>query len=239
MKFDIHITKGKYGNIVALESLDLSVQTGECVGILGANGAGKTTALQAVLKTVATEERTIRMGDKDLSKLATWQLAHEGIGFAPDGSWSFDSLTVLDNLRYVYEINSKDIAEKNPQVLLDKVFRIFPRLLERKKQLAGTLSGGERKMLALSRVLMLTPKVMILDEPSSGLAPIMVSELYRAIAAIKAEGDVAIILAEQNAKMCLSVSDRCLLLDLGNVVASGTPEELSQNDEIRRAYFGS
>lgn len=238
MRFEAHITEARYGNIVALNTLDVSVETGKCVGILGANGAGKTTAIQAILKTVTTRERKVTLGDEDLTSLDTWQLAHHGIGFAPDGSWSFDNLTVMDNLKYVHFINVKNVDDKNPQVLLEKVFNIFPRLFERKNQMAGTLSGGERKMLALSRVLMLTPKVMILDEPSSGLAPIMVNELYKSIAGIKAEGKVAIVLAEQNAKMCMEISDECLLLDLGTVVASGSPAHLSQNDEIRKAYFG-
>ncbi len=240
MIFEVQIENAHYKNVVAVERISFKVGVGQIVGILGANGAGKTTALLCIMGSVASGSRKLVLDGIDISGLPTWLLARHGIGFCPDGAWCFRSLTVQENLKNVYILNKEvsknmDIDVKNP---FEKVFGLFPVLRERRSQLAGTLSGGERKMLSIGRVLMLNPKVLVLDEPSSGLAPKTVGELYRAIATIKKAATAAIILAEQNAEICLKISDLCLALEQGRVVLEGPSSRLSENSDVRKAYLG-
>jgi branched-chain amino acid transport system ATP-binding protein len=187
MRFEAFIEQASYGSVVALHQISLRVDPGKVVGILGANGAGKTTMIRALLNNIAAAKRTVSLGETDLSALPTWKWRSTA-WVRSRGSWCFENMSVMENLTSPFAVNEKYIERKNMQELLHVVFKLFPVLKARKSQLAGTLSGGERKMLAIGRVLMLSPKVMLLDEPSSGLAPIMVKELYKAIEAIKAAG---------------------------------------------------
>ena len=237
MIFEAEVESAHYGNVIALQRMSLKAEAGRTVGILGANGAGKTTSLLSIMGTVASKFRKLILDGMDLSGVPTWKLAREGIGFCPDGAWCFSDLTVMENLQSVYDVCAKKraTAAKNP---MEEVFQLFPVLEERKSQFAGTLSGGEKKMLAIARVLMIKPKVMILDEPSSGLAPKLVGELYRSIAKIKKTANAAIILAEQNAKICLKISDYCFVLEQGKVVLEGSASNLYDDEKIREAYLG-
>lgn len=240
MIFEARIEKARYGNLVALEGISLTAALGQLIGILGANGSGKTTALMAIMGSLPSFYRKVTLDGVDVSNLPVWLLARRGVGFCPDGAWSFETLSVLENLRNVHHLMARATRDSrlmasNP---LEDVFRLFPILRERQKQQAGTLSGGERKMLAVGRVLMTSPKVMLLDEPSSGLSPLMVKELYRAIVRIKKAASTSIVLTEQNAEVTLRVANYCLVLGEGRLVTEGTAANLARDDEVRKAYLG-
>lgn len=240
MIFEAVVQNAQYGRVVALEKLTLRVGAGQVVGILGANGAGKTTSLRAIVGNVICETRKLFLDEEDLSGLPTWQLARRGIVFCPDGAPCFGTLTILENLASVYTVCKTEVQTKGKTYdeLLGDVFSLFPVLRDRQHQLAGTLSGGERRMLALGRVLMLAPTVLLLDEPSAGLAPKIVGELYRAIARIKRAANAAIVLAEQNAKVCFKISNHGVVLEQGRVAVEGSSSQLSENDEVRKVYLG-
>ena len=239
MTFEAKIERAHYGHVTALERISLKGESGYVVGILGSNGAGKTTALRAIIGTISSEFRQVTLENNDLSKLSVHLLARKGINFCPDGAWCFQNMTVFDNLYGVYVVNRpRRVKATLLDSLLEEVFQLFPILKERRDQISATLSGGERKMLAIGRVLMNSPKVLLLDEPSSGLAPIIVKELYRAISKIKKAGRSALILSEQNAEIALKISDYCMVIEQGRVVLEGRAIDVSNNPEIRKAYIG-
>jgi branched-chain amino acid transport system ATP-binding protein len=233
--FEASITSAQYGEITALEGISIKADKGQIISMLGANSAGKTTALLSIVNAVKCKKRIIHFDGREISDLPTWKLARSGIIFCPDGSPCFTSMTVLDNLIYVTKVNN--LSFKN--FALDDVYDFFPVLKQRENQRAGTLSGGERKMLAISRVLMMNPKVLLIDEPSSGLSPKMTIELYNAIKRIKNSGQTGIILAEQNASAALTISDYCIILSERNVVSEGPSEIIRSKSDLVKAYLGS
>ncbi|HBW34368.1 ABC transporter ATP-binding protein [Desulfosporosinus sp. BICA1-9] len=225
----------RYGVIPALKGISLNVKAGEVVALIGSNGAGKTTTLKAISGLLCLAEGTIKFDGHDISKLKADQIVKLGIIHVPEGRGIFPNLTVLENLMlgaYVRKDKPKIASD------LQNVFEKFPRLYERKAQYGGTLSGGEQQMLAIGRSIMASPKLLLLDEPSMGLAPIVVKEIFRTIREIKKTG-TTILLVEQNANMALANADRAYVLETGKIVIEGTASELRANLEVKQAYLGS
>jgi len=224
----------QYGWTKVLHGIDFAVQEGGITTILGANGAGKTTTLRAVCGMVRTTGE-IRFAGQRINGRATEDLVRLGIGHAPEGRGTFVNLTVEENLRLGAYARGKggSVAQD-----LERVYGYFPVLAERKKQPGGTLSGGEQQMLAVARALMLRPRLLLLDEPSLGLAPLVVREIFRIVRTINREERVSVLLVEQNAAVALGLAQHAYLMETGRVVMSGPAAELRQNDAIRRAYLG-
>jgi branched-chain amino acid transport system ATP-binding protein len=223
-----------YGVIKALKDISCRVEQGEVVALIGANGAGKTTILNAVSGIVPSLSGRITFQGREITGAPPHLIVRQGISQVPEGRRVFANMTVLENLEmgaYTRD-DSKAVKEE-----IDQVFRRFPRLHERKNQLAKTLSGGEQQMLAIGRALMSRPKLLLLDEPSMGLAPMLVEQIFSIIQEINASG-TTIMLVEQNANMALSIAHRAYVLETGEVVLSGDAKELARNPEVRRAYLG-
>jgi len=226
-----------YGNIQALRGISLHVDEGEIVTLLGANGAGKTTLLNTVCGLIRSRNGKVLFRDKDIISLTPEKIVKLGISQVPEGRQLFGDLPVIDNLilgSYLHYHKGKKEVYKS----LDSVFGIFPVLQERQKQRAGTLSGGEQQMLAVGRALMSRPKLLLLDEPSMGLAPRIVSDIFRVITQLRSEQNTTILVVEQNAHVALGIADRGYILETGRIVLQGTSEELLKNKEIKRAYLG-
>ena len=224
----------KYGSIEAVKNVSFEVNEGEVVTLIGANGAGKTSILRTISGLVRPTEGTISYLGNDIHKTPARKIVADGLAQVPEGRHVFAGLTVMENLEMGAFLHKN--KEENT-VLLKKVFQRFPRLEERKNQDAATLSGGEQQMLAMGRALMSRPKLLLLDEPSMGLAPIFIQEIFDIIEDIKAQG-TTVLLIEQNANKALSIADRGYVLETGKVVLSGTGEELLASDEVRKAYLG-
>jgi branched-chain amino acid transport system ATP-binding protein len=223
----------QYGWTKVLHGIDFAVEEGGLTTILGANGAGKTTTLRAVCGMVRTSGDIRFAGDR-INGRATEDLVRLGIGHVPEGRGTFTNLTVEENLRLgAYARGGSRVAHD-----LERVYGYFPVLAERKKQTGGTLSGGEQQMLAVGRALMLRPRLLLLDEPSLGLAPLVVRDIFRIVHTINREERVSVLLVEQNAALALGLADHAYLMETGRVVMSGPAAELRQNDAIRRAYLG-
>ncbi len=223
----------KYGPIHAVRDVSLSVETGEIVTIIGANGAGKSTILKTLVGLLRSGTGEILLNGESLSSLSPAAIVSRGIALVPEGRRVFPRLDVLDNLLLGgYGKPGQQIGET-----LSQVFEMFPRLRERKRQLAGTLSGGEQQMLAIGRGLMSRPRLLFLDEPSMGLAPLLVQQIFETILTINERG-TTILLVEQNAHMALAVADRGYVLETGTIVLTGSAEELSGNPQVRNAYLG-
>ncbi|HHV71533.1 MAG TPA: ABC transporter ATP-binding protein [Clostridia bacterium] len=224
-----------YGVIPALKGISLEVKEKEIVCLIGANGAGKTTTLNTISGLKKPTSGGIYFQDKLLNNLPAHEIVKLGISQVPEGRGVFPNLSVVENLHLgAYLRKDKSAIEQD----LKWVYEIFPRLEERKNQLAGTLSGGEQQMLAIGRALMARPKLMLMDEPSMGLAPIVVEEIFRIIKFLNKEQGTTILLIEQNAQMALAVSHRGYVIETGEIVVSGTAQELKANDEIKKAYLG-
>ncbi len=223
-----------YGRTGVLHGLDFAVEKGGITTILGANGAGKTTTLRAVCAMVKTSGEIRLAGDR-IDGRATEDIVRLGVAHVPEGRGTFVQLTVEENLRLgAYGRRAAgDLGRE-----FDRVYAYFPVLAERKRQIAGTLSGGEQQMLAVARGLMLRPRLLLLDEPSLGLAPMVVREIFRIVRAINQEEGVSVLLVEQNATMALALADHAYLLETGRVVMSGLASDLQKNDAIRRSYLG-
>jgi len=226
-----------YGNIQALRGISLHVDEGEIVTLLGANGAGKTTLLNTICGLLSSRKGRISFHDRDITNLTPERIVKLGISQVPEGRQLFSILTVLDNLTLGYYLHYRK-AKKEIQRNLESVFEIFPILKERRKQYAGTLSGGEQQMLAIGRALMSKPRLLLLDEPSMGLAPRIVSDIFRVVTRLRGEQNTTILLVEQNARVALNVADRGYVLETGRIVLQGSSEELLENREIKRAYLG-
>jgi branched-chain amino acid transport system ATP-binding protein len=226
--------EAQYGWTKVLHGIDFAVEEGGITTILGANGAGKTTTLRAVCGMVRTAGE-IRFEGKRINGRATEDLVRLGIGHAPEGRGTFVNLTVEENLRLGAYVRGRggSLAQD-----LERVYGYFPVLAQRKKQPGGTLSGGEQQMLAVARALMLRPRLLLLDEPSLGLAPLVVREIFRIVRTINREERVSVLLVEQNAAVALGLAQHAYLMETGRVVMSGPADELRQNDGIRRAYLG-
>jgi branched-chain amino acid transport system ATP-binding protein len=222
-----------YGSLIVLRDLSFHVEPGEIVVILGANGAGKTTTLRALSGEIPAEG-SIELAGRQVSGLRADQRARLGIGHVPEGRGTFVDLTVEENLRVgAYHRPAREVPGA-----MDRCHELFPQLAERRRQLAGSMSGGEQQMLAVARALMGEPELLLLDEPSMGLAPMLVAELFRSLAETNERTGTAMLLVEQNAELALSIADRAYVLEHGRIVSSGTAAELRGDDSIRRAYLG-
>ena len=226
--------RAAYGHTRVLHGIDFSLEPGSITALLGANGAGKTTTLRAVCGMVRTEGE-VRFAGQSIARRATEDIARLGIAHVPDGRGTFLHLSTEENLRLgAYTRRERGKVEAD----LERVFGYFPRLRERRRQQAGTLSGGEQQMLAVSRALMLAPKLMLLDEPSFGLAPLIVRELFGILRRINEAERVSLLLVEQNAAMALDLADHAYLMETGRVVLGGKAIELKSNDSVRKSYLG-
>ena len=224
-----------YGAIQALRGISLEVNEGEIVSLIGANGAGKTTTLHAITGLIPIKSGKVRYLDKDLRKVNACDIVTLGLAHVPEGRQVFREMSVMENL-LMGAYTRKDHA--GIQRDLKKVYEHFPRLEERLKQLAGTLSGGEQQMLAMGRAMMSAPKLVVMDEPSMGLSPILVKEVFNIIQGMHDEG-ITILLVEQNAKMALSIANRAYVLENGKISMSGDAHSLLDDEKVRRAYLGA
>ncbi len=224
----------RYGAISALRSVDLDVKKGEIVAFVGANGAGKSTLLNAISAVVPLTSGEVRFEGKLVSSRPAAEIVRSGLVQVPEGRQVFGNMTVMENL----EMGGYSRRGKLPPSELEFVFSLFPRLAERKTQLAGLMSGGEQQMLAISRALMAKPRLLMLDEPSMGLAPLVVSEIFRTLERLRKETDLTIMLVEQNAKAALRLSDRAYVLVNGRVQQSGRSDDLLEDKGIRDAFLG-
>ncbi len=224
-----------YGGIHALRGISLNVEQGKIVSLIGANGAGKSTTLRAIMSLENPSSGSITYMGKDITKLPTKSIVKEGIALSPEGRRIFPNLTVKENLILGAYLR-KNKNEVNYDI--DWVFELFPRLKERETQMAGTMSGGEQQMLAVGRALMTKPKLMMMDEPSLGLAPLIVKDIFDIVKQINQEG-VTILLIEQNAKVALEISDYAYVLETGSIALSGKGHDLLNDDSVKAAYLGT
>lgn len=223
-----------YGNIHALKGISLNIEKGEIVTLIGGNGAGKTTSLRTISGLLKPREGKISLNGEDLLKYQAHEIVYKGISMVPEGRGVFARLTVLENLEMgAFSRNSKEEITRN----MDRVFTLFPRLKERRTQVAGTLSGGEQQMLATGRGLMSNPTILLMDEPSMGLSPVLVELIFDTIQQINKEG-TTILLVEQNALMALSIAHRGYVLQTGEIIISDTAENLKNNPTVQKAYLG-
>ena len=231
---DVRSLEAGYTERPVLKSVDLLVGDGEVVAVLGANGAGKTTLLRTLSGLLRARKGHVQFRDRDISRMAPHEIVGQGISMVPEGRQVFSRLTIMENLRLgAYLVEDKAQVKKD----LDRVFELFPRLAERVGQSAGSLSGGEQQMLAMGRALMSRPRLLLLDEPSMGLAPLLVAQIYRIVSTINEQG-TAVLVVEQNARMALKVARRAYVMETGSIVLGGSAAELAQDDRIRKAYLG-
>ena len=226
--------KVAYGGIQAVKGVDFEVKEGELVTLIGSNGAGKTTTMKAITGTLAAADGDIEYLGKSIKGKGSWDLVREGLAMVPEGRGVFTRMTITENLQmgaYIRNDKSEIAAD------IEMVFGIFPRLKERKDQLAGTMSGGEQQMLAMGRALMSRPRVLLLDEPSMGLSPIMVDKIFEVVRDVSARG-VTILLVEQNASRALGIADRGYVMESGTVTMNGPAKELLNDPRVRAAYLG-
>jgi branched-chain amino acid transport system ATP-binding protein len=221
-----------YGQSEVIHGVDFRVDEGEVVVILGANGAGKTTTLRAICQMISTKGSIKLCGENIIGK-STTEVVRKGVAHVPQGRGTLADLSVEDNLRVGAYVRKDDV---HPDI--EKYYEIFPRLRERREQLAGRLSGGEQQMLAVARALMSRPKLLLLDEPSLGLAPLIVQDLFRRFSEINRTEGVTMLVVEQNANLALDIADRAYVLEAGEFAVSGTADELRNDDAVRRAYLG-
>lgn len=232
----IEVTKvnSGYGKMQVLHEVSLHVNKGEIVCLLGSNGAGKTTTIKTILGMIKASSGSIKLFGEDITRIKTADIIKKGVSIAPEGRGLFPKMTVLENLQM------GNIFEKDEKVIENRIkyaFKLFPRLEERKKQVAGTLSGGEQGMLSIGRALMSEPKFLILDEPSLGLAPLLIEMAFNAIKLISKELMTTILLSEQHAMKALDVADRGYVLEKGQIIFEGTSEELADSEVIKNAYM--
>lgn len=223
-----------YGVINAIKNVSFEVNEGEIIALIGSNGAGKTTILHTITGLVAPKSGSILFEGHELTKTPAHKIVKMGMAHVPEGRRIFQQLSVYENLKLgAFTLTDKKVIENN----LKYVYEHFPRLKERKNQIAGTLSGGEQQMLAMGRALMSNPKIILMDEPSMGLSPILVSEIFNIIKEVSADG-TTVLLVEQNAKKALSIADRAYVLETGKIAFSGDAKELSHDEKIKKAYLG-
>ena len=225
--------KVAYGGIQAVKGVSFEVYQGELVSLIGANGAGKTTTLKAITGTQPSAEGQIEYAGRSIQGQGAWDLVRQGLVMVPEGRGTFTRMTILENLQMGAFIRNDGEVEAD----IDKVFALFPRLKERAKQLAGTMSGGEQQMLAMGRALMARPKVLLMDEPSMGLSPIMVDKIFEVVADIHARG-TTVLLVEQNASRALGLANRGYVMDSGEITMAGEAKALLNDPKVRAAYLG-
>lgn len=223
-----------YGVIHAIKDVSFDVKQGEIVALIGANGAGKTSIMHALSGLIKTTSGSIEFLDNEIAKVPAYKIIARGLAQVPEGRRIFSQLSVQDNLELGAYLRTDSKINQD----LEKVYQRFPRLKERKNQLAGTLSGGEQQMLAMGRALMSKPKLLLLDEPSMGLSPILVNEIFKIIQEINKEDGVTVLLVEQNANKALSIANRAYVLETGNITISGDAKEVASNPKVREAYLG-
>lgn len=223
-----------YGSVKAVHGIEMYIQSGELVALIGANGAGKTSTLKSLAGMLPTQSGKIEYMQKEITGMPSYQLVRMGIALVPEGRGIFTCLSVLENLQLGAYTRSDHASIQQD---LTRIFQLFPRLLEREKQVAGTLSGGEQQMLAIGRALMSRPKLLLLDEPSMGLAPIMVQKIFQTIVDIAKQG-VTILLVEQNARLALKVSQRAYVMENGRIGLSGNSVDLLADSDVQKAYLG-
>ncbi len=223
-----------YGGIQAVKGIDLTVGQGELVCLIGANGAGKTTTLKGICGLQPVKSGTIRYAGEDITGKAAFQLVRQGLAMVPEGRGVFGALTIEENLSMGAYVRHDRAAIRAD---VERVYVLFPRLKERRKQTAGTMSGGEQQMLAMARALMSRPKLLLLDEPSMGLAPLMVQKVFETVLTVSGEG-VTILLIEQNAKLALEVSHRGYVMESGEIILQGDAKKLLHDPAVRAAYLG-
>ena len=224
-----------YGNIHALKGISLSIEEGEIVTLIGTNGAGKSTTLKTISGIVRPRQGCVRLKGEDLAQFTAHDIVYQGISQVPEGRGVFARLTVLENLELGAYIRD-DAKQINTDI--ERIFALFPRLKERYKQAAGTLSGGEQQMLAMGRAMMARPKVLLLDEPSMGLAPILVESIFETVQNINQEEGTTILLVEQNALMALQIANRGYVIQTGEIVLQDNAKALQQNEMVQKAYLG-
>ncbi|BBE31157.1 ABC transporter ATP-binding protein [Tepiditoga spiralis] len=223
-----------YGAIKAIKGIDINVNKGEIVTLIGANGAGKTTTLDTIVSLVKAKSGVIKLGEEEITNVPSDKIIQKGIALSPEGRRIFSNLTVYENLLMgAYTRTDQEEIKKD----FEWVYSLFPRLKERRKQKGGTLSGGEQQMLAIARALMSRPKILMLDEPSLGLAPLLVKEVFEIIKKINSEG-TTVLLVEQNAKAALDVADYAYVLETGIITMEGPANEIANNPDVRAAYLG-
>lgn len=223
-----------YGVIQAIKGVSFHVDKGEVIALIGANGAGKTTILHTITGLLTPKKGSVMFGGKDITKVPAHKIVSMGMAHVPEGRRVFAELSVYENLRMgAYTRKDKGEIEAS----LQQIYERFPRLKERKNQMAGTLSGGEQQMLAMGRALMSKPQIILMDEPSMGLSPILVNEIFDIIQSVSESG-TTVLLVEQNAKKALSIADRAYVLETGNIVMEGKAEDLLEDDSIKKAYLG-
>ena len=223
-----------YGKIHALKDVSINIDKGEIVTLIGGNGAGKSTTLRTISGLLKPREGTIHLNGEDLAKYKAHEIVTKGIIQVPEGRKIFGQLTVMENLDMgAFTCRDKKLTEEN----FERVFTLFPRLHDRSRQVAGTLSGGEQQMLAMGRALMANPQILLLDEPSMGLAPVLVDSIFETIQQLHASG-TTILLVEQNARMALQVADRGYVIQTGKVVLDDSADNLNENEMVRKAYMG-
>lgn len=228
---DLHVS---YGNIKALKGIDITIPKGKIVALLGANGAGKTTTLRTISGLVEALNGSVNLGDEEITNLLPSRITRKGVAQSPEGRQIFPELTVEENLKIgAFTLSNKKQIKAN----FERVHKYFPILLERKKQIAGTLSGGEQQMLAIARALMASPEVLLLDEPSLGLAPLIVKDIFEIVKEINREG-TTVLIVEQNALQTLKIADYAYVLEVGEISMQGPAEELIRDKKLIEAYLG-
>ncbi|WP_374351402.1 ABC transporter ATP-binding protein [Limnohabitans sp.] len=226
--------KVAYGGIQAVKGVDMEVREGELVTLIGSNGAGKTTTMKAITGTLAPQDGDIEYLGRSIQGQGPWDLVKQGLAMVPEGRGVFTRMTITENLQMGAYLRSDDAAIADD---MEKMFHTFPRLRERKDQLAGTMSGGEQQMLAMARALMSRPRVLLLDEPSMGLSPIMVDKIFEVVKDVYSQG-MTVVLVEQNASRALAMADRGYVMDSGLITMNGPGQELLADPKVRAAYLG-
>jgi branched-chain amino acid transport system ATP-binding protein len=236
--FETTFTDAGYEGLVIVPELQLSVEKSELAVILGSNGAGKSTTLRAIMGLVQTKKRSVKLDGEDLSSAKASLLPRHGVILVPDGARCFADLTITENLEGTFIATQKSGDHATMRSCMSEVFDLFPILYEKRDQFAGTMSGGQRQMLAVGRALMATPRVMLLDEPTAGLAPKIVEQMFTALARIKAAKGCSILMAEQNVAFAQHIADRCVIIESGRLAAQGPMGEMAQSQVLREAYLG-
>jgi branched-chain amino acid transport system ATP-binding protein len=226
--------KVAYGGIQAVKGVDMEVREGELVSLIGSNGAGKTTSMKAITGTLAPQEGDIEYLGRSIKGQGPWDLVKQGLAMVPEGRGVFTRMTITENLQMGAYLRNDNAAIADD---IEKMFNLFPRLRERKDQLAGTMSGGEQQMLAMARALMSRPRVLLLDEPSMGLSPIMVDKIFEVVKDVYAQG-MTVVLVEQNASRALAMADRGYVMDSGLITMTGPGQDLLADPKVRAAYLG-